>query len=236
MTPLGRDAIRCVLSGAARLFGTTVEPSTNPYLKAAGERLWIRLDVALRNPVGRHVVPTVLRFIDPSAGAIVQTLEAEPFLAPQPRRTAGHTVIALARFARRVLPRVPLTLARPEQARDRFDAAVAGLIDDAVRSQGRAGAEPDPLRRAAGRCRALVDTLAVAFPILGPRVGPMIVPSIAGLRLLTRLVGGGDPASSPAGSRRLGAGHGDDPRDPSERDHRDGPGAMGGGCGRPLRS
>ncbi len=191
MTPLGRDAVRCILSGAATLFGNSVEPATNPYLRDAGERMWIRLDRALRNPVGGRLLPVALRFIDPSAGAVVADLRGEPGLAPPPRRAGRHTgltVLSVASFARRMLPHLPLALAAPGIARDRLDDIVEGLVAEATRLQHAASSPSDPLVRAAERARALTTVLDRAIPMIGPRLGPMILPSVAGLRLLTYLV------------------------------------------------
>ncbi|MGV1007792.1 MAG: PEP/pyruvate-binding domain-containing protein [Dermatophilaceae bacterium] len=188
MSPLGRDAVRCVLSGAATFLGNSVEPTTNPYVRDAGERMWIRLDRALLNPLGRRLLPTALRFVDPSAGAVVADLRAEPGLALSAGAAGRHTVGTVATFARRVLPHLPLALLAPTVARDRLDDVVEGLVTEAARLQRAAASRPDPLARAAERAGAMANVLGRALPVLGPRLGPMIVPSVAGLRLLTSLV------------------------------------------------
>ncbi|MGB8382103.1 MAG: PEP/pyruvate-binding domain-containing protein, partial [Dermatophilaceae bacterium] len=187
MTPFGRDAVRCVLSGAATIFGRSVEPVTNPYLQDAGERLWIRLDRALRDPLGVRLLPVALRFVDPSAGAVVADLRSEAALAPGPGRRGAHTVVSVASFARRMLPHIPLVLAAPVVARDRLDDVVEGLVAEATRLQHAAASPSDPLVRAAERARAMATVLGRALPTLAPRLGPMILPSVAGLRLLTHL-------------------------------------------------
>ena len=85
ITPLGGDAIRCVMAGGASVFGSTLEPESNPYIGTAGERLWIRVDRALRNPLGSRVLPGLLKAVDPSARRILLDLREEGVLTPLPR-------------------------------------------------------------------------------------------------------------------------------------------------------
>ncbi len=193
MTPLGRDTIRSVLSGVGRLLGRSVDPASNPYLRDAGERLWIRVDVALRNPIGSRLLPVALRFVDPSAGAIVAALRAERGQWTVPRRAGWHTVSSLGSVARHLLPKAPAIWVRPGPARDRLDTMIAAFVQQAAMREREAAAEEDVVRRAAARGSALSSVLQGAVPTLAPLLGPMILPSVAGLRLLTRLVkAGGD--------------------------------------------
>lgn len=80
MTPLGQDAIRHLFGGAARMFGSRLDLDRPSILGLAGERLWVRLDFVLRNPLGRRLAPRVLRLLEPSVGRIVAGLRAEPGL------------------------------------------------------------------------------------------------------------------------------------------------------------
>ncbi len=187
ITPLGRDGIRTIISGGAAIFGRTVDPSTNPYLGEAGERLWVRLDRALRNPVGRRGLPVFLGFVDPSAGAIATALLDEPGLAPSPRRAVLPTLGHVARLARLAIPRTVAALARPTRARDRFDAAIVGLVAQARAREAAAATEPDPVRRLAARGRALRVGLSGAFPAVLPGAAPLVVPSVVMLRVISEL-------------------------------------------------
>ena len=191
MTPLGRDAIRCVLSGGASVFGHTVDYRTNPVLGVAGERLWIRLDPVLRNPVGRRLTPAFLRFVDPSAGAIAATLLDEPGMpalsGAQRREATTRTARDLARFGRVAGPKIVSALIRPHPARDRFDDLIAGFLSAVRDREAQAAAEADPVRRLAARGQALQADLGAAFPTLLPGAAPLIAPAIIMLRMLSAL-------------------------------------------------
>ena len=191
MTPLGRDAIRCILSGGASVFGHTVDERTNPYLGVAGERLWIRLDRLLRNPLGRRGAPEFLRFVDPSAAAIADTLLGEHWLRPLPRatsrRVAAQTARDLARFGRVAVPRIARALARPLPARDRFDDDIDDLIATAREREADAAAQAEPVARLAARARALRADLRGAFPTLLPDAAPLVAPAVVMLRVLSEL-------------------------------------------------
>ena len=214
MTPLGREVIATVLSAGATLFGRQVDFRYNPVIATAGERLWIRLDLVLRHPIGQRVARTALPYIDPSAKQIVDDLSTEPWLAPltgaEARRARARFAHDLSHFARRVLGRVPGIVARPEAGRDGFDAAIAGLLVTTRASLADAGTEPDPIRRVAARARATGRSLSQAFPTIAPWVAPMIVPSIAALRLISRLTEPAGPGD-PGGADSSGHGHGVSP-------------------------
>lgn len=211
ITPLGRDALRCILAGAARLTGHPVDPLANPFLGVAGERLWIRVDRALTDPVGRRVIGAGMPIIDPSAARIVAGLRDEPFVAPpsglvgrldQGRRRA-RTLGSLARLARRALPKAPSVFRHPTEGRDGFDAAIVELVARARAAEARAAAEPDPVARLAARARALRESLLGAFPVIAPWAGPMVAPPVAALRLLGRLVAPDDASPAPAAGRQV---------------------------------
>ena len=104
LTPLGQDAIRLAVSGAARLFGRSVDPQANPYLNAAGERLWLRLDLVARNPLGRKVLPIALPMVEPSTARILDQLRDDPGWLPsraaQERRCSDLSVTSCAGYCR----------------------------------------------------------------------------------------------------------------------------------------
>ena len=74
LTPLGQDAIQLAVSGAARLFNRSIDPQANRYLTEAGERLWLRLDLVARNPLGRKILPMALPIVEPSTARILDAV------------------------------------------------------------------------------------------------------------------------------------------------------------------
>ncbi|MBK8468703.1 MAG: phosphoenolpyruvate synthase [Actinomycetales bacterium] len=202
MTPLGRDVIKTLLSGAARLFGHDVDPRTTAYIGEAGERVWLRLDRILRNPLGHKSAPAFLRFVDPSAAAIVHDLLEEGGLASAPRSDLPRTARDVARFLRKTARGAAGAMLRPGQARDTFDATVEALVADAARREVAASAETDPVRRLAARGTWLRDALGGAFPRILPRAAPLVAPSVALLRVISKLT----DASSAHGSSPSGHG------------------------------
>ncbi|MEP6649773.1 MAG: PEP/pyruvate-binding domain-containing protein [Lapillicoccus sp.] len=192
ITPLGGDAIRCVMAGGARVFGTTLEPETNPWIGSAGERLWIRLDRALRNPVGSRVLPGLLMAVDPSARRILLDLREEGVLAPLPREAMRPVVPKLARFARVAGRNLARAVRDPETIRAEFDEVTEAAVARATATFAATAAEPDPFRRVAARARALRQTLSDAFPTVVPYAGVVIAGPVLALRVLTRLSGATD--------------------------------------------
>ncbi len=187
ITPLGADAIRCIMAGGAQVFGATVEPGTNPWIGTAGERLWIRIDRALRNPLGRRVLPGLLMAIDPSARRIVLDLRVDGMLAPLPNASMRQVAPRLARFARVAGRNLARAVRDPGALRAEFDEVTDAAVARAEAAFAATSNEPDPLRRAAARGRALRATLSDAFPTVVPYAGVVIAGPVLALRLLTRL-------------------------------------------------
>jgi pyruvate,water dikinase len=192
ITPLGGDAIRCVMAGGAQVFGSTLDPATNPYLGTAGERLWIRLDRALRNPLGARILPGLLKAVDPSARRIFLDLRAEGLLATLPGEVMRPIAPKLARFARVAGRNLVRALRDPMSVRVEFDDVTEAAVGRAAAAFAATTDEPDPFRRAAARARALRETLSDAFPTVVPYAGVVIAGPVFALRLLTRLSGATD--------------------------------------------
>jgi rifampicin phosphotransferase len=192
ITPLGGDAIRCVMSGGARVMGATLDPETNPYIGTAGERLWIRLDRALRNPVGAKVLPGLLKAVDPSARRIFVDLREEGVLAPFPREAMRPVAPRLARFARVAGRNLARAVRDPHAVRAEFDEVTEAAVVRAAATFAATDDEPDPFRRVAARARALREALSDAFPTVVPYAGVVIAGPVLALRLLTRLSGATD--------------------------------------------
>jgi pyruvate,water dikinase len=192
ITPLGGDAIGCVMAGGARVFGTSLEPESNPYIGAAGERLWIRLDRALRNPLGSRILPGLLKAIDPSARRILLDLRDEGVLAPLPREAMRPVAPRLARFARIAGRNLVRAVRDPHTIRAEFDEVTEAAVRRTTEAFAETSNEPDPFRRVAARARALREALSDAFPTVVPYAGVVIAGPVLALRMLTRLSGATD--------------------------------------------
>lgn len=203
MTPMGRDVIVRIFRGATRVVGA--KPSAaDRLLHSAGERLWLRIDPALRHPIGHRLVPQILKVLEPSAGQIVTKLLTEPGLRPH-FRPSPASLARLVAFAGRVLPRVPLTLIDPDAATDRLNQAVDLYLETAARRSAAADVLPTPAARLAARLKAFEENLAEAFPTLIPRFGPVIMPALILLSRLNGLARRADPGDGSVASLGLAA-------------------------------
>jgi rifampicin phosphotransferase len=179
LTPLGQDAIRLAVSGAARLFGGSVDPQANPYLGAAGERLWLRLDLVARSPLGRKVLPIALPMVEPSTARILDQLRDDPRLAPFPGRPGRAVFGPFGHFLRRVLPRMPRSLLDPVGQRHSFEAAAGRYLADVSATEARASTIADTGGRLAARLAGLREQIGSALWVLLPRFAPIMGPGIA---------------------------------------------------------
>lgn len=190
LTPLGQDAIRLFFDGGAKLFGADLDYADNPYVVTAGERLWIRLDLLLRHPIGHAIAPVFLGFVEPSVAKAL-----EPFLATRHAAPSSRTDRrAIARTAARLsvlVRRVPASVLDPAAARRTLDSAITGLLDDVAAREADASGFADPVLRLHARVTLMRTALVAGFPLLGPRFGPMIMPGMALLNGIGVLAGVG---------------------------------------------
>ena len=184
MTPLGRDAIRLMLSGVTELVGPRVDLGALGYLRPAGERLWIRVDRVLQHPIGGRLLPRVLPALEPSVAAILEGLAGDPRVTLRRGVPGAGTVRGLARFVGTVLPRVPGAVLDPVRRRRGFETLVAGLVLAAVRRESEAATAADPWARLTVRLHAMRATLGSTFPVLLRNFVPIMGPAMA---LLVRL-------------------------------------------------
>ncbi|HQA31029.1 MAG TPA: PEP/pyruvate-binding domain-containing protein [Propioniciclava tarda] len=186
ITPLGQDALRLMLTGAASLFGATLDYRTIPFLVPAGERLWIRVDRMLRNGIGHRVLPAIAHGLDPNAAAIVKRFADDPAYAPI-KGTSPRAAATLARTLAPVLPRLRHTLFAPTNARLRLERDVdAYLADLRVRLDAAANVTLPHLRLAA-RLRTLESAAPGAFRVLLPDFFPIMGPSVGMMQRLRTL-------------------------------------------------
>lgn len=196
ITPLGREALIRLASGAAVVFsGRPADPERQRFIAVVGERLWVRIDGLLRHPVGARMVPTMLSIGEPGTGAILQRLRHAPDpTAPRlsPRTVGPRSFRPVLRFGGRVLAGLPLSLLAPTVRRRRFDRQIEALVAAAAHAQDEAGGETDPYVRLARRVEAAESSLSVglarAFGLFAPVMGPAAM-LLAMLRRISRSVG-----------------------------------------------
>lgn len=173
ITPLGREVLGAMVAGISTLVGREVDHRDDPYLRAAGERLWVRLDGVLRTSVGQRIAP-MLRMIDPNAAAVVVALRDEYLPV---RGGSARVVRRVLPFVRRVAPGIVRGMWDPPSARRRVEHVGAQLVG---RTAARlAMVRGCPRRRLAARLDAVRAFAADAFPTMLPVMAPIMVPSVA---------------------------------------------------------
>jgi len=176
ITPLGCDALRYLCSGVASLVGKSLDG----VMESVGERLWLRIDKALRHPIGWRVLSRLLPNVEPSAAAIVQGLiDERGWESPRGRLTLG-AMRGLARVARYVLPGVVPSLAWPEQRR-----RVATTATDRIVADARARLEEASEQGIAERVRIARDLLRDLMPSLAGTL-LSVMPTALGTLLVLR--------------------------------------------------
>lgn len=138
-TPMGLQAFRLLTSAFARLGGHPPrDPEAGPWFVAvAGQRIFVDVTEVLRNPLGRRILPRVMRQMEGRSERIFeQLLASEPELAPA-RTSRLATVLAIVRTVARtkIAPRVVAALLRP----DRAVAGARAQLEAAVASRSAAG-------------------------------------------------------------------------------------------------
>jgi rifampicin phosphotransferase len=183
ITPLGQDSVRLVLAGAAALFGFRLNHENIDFMRVAGERLWVRLDGLVRNPIGGRIYKTVLPMVEPSTANILAQLVGDSRLQAANGQMRFSTIRRLLGFLLPLLPRFAQTMHNPEKARDEFEQHLQHFSGLAQISQ-----EGDMYARLAECVVLLRDKSTIrAFELVMPRFFPIFVPGVASLGLLTRL-------------------------------------------------
>ncbi|MEJ2448939.1 MAG: PEP/pyruvate-binding domain-containing protein, partial [Anaerolineales bacterium] len=119
MTPLGRDAIRGLFVGGARIFGARYTLEDLPTLADAGERLWVNFTGLLKNRLGRKILLAALDYVEPGAKQSLLALIEEGSL-PLSRGVRPMITFQLLKVVLPTLSRAVTTLLRPEAQRDRL--------------------------------------------------------------------------------------------------------------------
>ena len=196
LTPLGQDSVRLVLAGAAALFGFRMNHETIDFARVAGERLWIRVDGLVRNPIGGRIIQKLLPMVEPGAAAALTQLANDPRFKPARGEVKFDSLRRVLGFFLPLLPRFVYTMLWPEQARDEFEDHLARTSSLAKVSQ-----DGDMYGRLADCVVLLLDQSTIrAFELIMPRFLPIFAPGMAALNFLTSLAGqkdGGEHGISP---------------------------------------
>jgi len=191
ITPIGQDAILLMIRGIQRMVGgippARATLADSPILRIAGERLWVRLDLAYRTGVGHRLLPKLLSLADPPSASIIESLD-EPRWAARGAISAG-AARGLARPLRRIVPGIVRSLRDPEAVRHRLDLSCEALVTAAAARLRRASAVQGAEQRLQARIAAIHESLEDAFPVLLVRFGPIMPVGAVGMNVL-RLVGG----------------------------------------------
>ncbi|MDN5857928.1 MAG: phosphoenolpyruvate synthase [Pseudonocardia sp.] len=182
LTPAGIAGFRAVAAtGSRRAFGIPADEDAGPpAMHEAGGRLFLDITEAMRNEVGRRLIPKVLGVMEARSGVVVSSLLESPDFAPRPGSTHRFAAkIARVAIRYRIPPQIALALASPPAARRRIDRIGARVY---ARSPLPDGATP------AARIEHAAAVLRDCFPML-----PTVVPAAgAGLAMLglARLLAG----------------------------------------------
>lgn len=187
ITPLGREAIRIVLAGAARVIGRKVDWRTNRAVQPAGERLWIRFDGLLRIRATRKVIDEFFDFVEPASAAILAELAAEPELRPTRAAPAPAISAAIAAIMPGIAARVRAAAANPTAARRTLDRVCEDLVRQLERRMEAAALKPTPQERLTARVDALESMGRRALPSLLPVFAPIMLPTLLSLRRVREL-------------------------------------------------
>lgn len=183
VTPLGQDAIRAIFAGGTRLFGFSYTLDDQPLLVTAGERLWVRLTLVLRNRLGRQAIRRVMSMIEPSVGQAIEQLGQEPAL-PADGPPQGTTFLRIGRFIASFLPRLLRSALYPDQERIALQQLMKRTLADFRAEMAKA-------TTLAERVALFHQITSYGFQFAVPQMVPRIAP---GLLAMNRLIAWADAA------------------------------------------
>ncbi|WP_214402662.1 PEP/pyruvate-binding domain-containing protein [Pseudonocardia lacus] len=180
ITPMGISAFRVIGATGSRVgFGFPADERSGPAaMTTAGGRVFVDMTLALRNPVGRRIVPAVFSVMEARSAVVVRALLERPEYA-----ATSRSPLPFARRVLRVLVRfaVPVQVARalvsPAAARRRIDRIGARLTADLPAGDS-----------AVERYERALELLRRVFPVL-PSVVPAAGTGFLMLGLARRLAG-----------------------------------------------
>lgn len=134
-TPLGRDAVRLMLSGLQKAFGYRIDYREAGLTQIAGERLWLGFTSLVKNNLGRKLIAGIMGFVEPTTGKHLKPVMEEPELKAK-EGASLRTRLHILWFVLPVFSRLLLAVAFPN-ARRRRGIAIGNrvLADLEARSQ-----------------------------------------------------------------------------------------------------
>lgn len=173
ITPLGQDVLRVLLSGAGRLVGRRVDWRTNAFVQTAGERLWLRVDAALRAGMTRKLLFQAMPVADPAIAGILADLAKEPELKIVRATPSTRTMTAITRLVTTTTPRARAALRDPVRARQHAERVAERLVESFRRIVAATGRAATPQARLTERVKAVETMGARFFPTLLPALAPL---------------------------------------------------------------
>jgi len=128
ISPLGQDAIRLIFVGGASLFGLNLDQHSLGFFHTAGERLWGDMAPALRNPIGRKLLPKFFSAVEIGIVRVIEILLDDPRLAGG--RVRLSTLRRLAKFLTMMMPKIIHNLRNPEGAQKEIRANMKDRLDE----------------------------------------------------------------------------------------------------------
>jgi phosphohistidine swiveling domain-containing protein len=174
LCPATRDIWRKTLSTLARVVASNErEPDV---LFEAGERLWLNVTGLLRHTVMRPVMLNVLPAVFPGLASQL------PAMAAETGATSMDGTLKALRFVASIVPRALRSLASPESAASRYEAALGAGVDAFERRAASA--------RTASERLAVVDSVAKFAELVAAHLPAVVIPSMLMMRVFAAL--GGD--------------------------------------------
>jgi phosphohistidine swiveling domain-containing protein len=185
LTPMGIGAFRLLAWSLVTLVWRRPvrDPRAGPaFFNEAGGRVFFDITTALRSTFGRMLLGRLMRIGEARSGPILQSLVADPRLAPveTSRLSVLRTVLRLLIRSRAPL-RVGRALLSPSAAR-----ATVARLETEVRALG----EVPPDAGAAQRLNAVEDLLLGLPPRMFPIVPPLFLTGLGAYALAGKLLGG----------------------------------------------
>ncbi|NOZ49016.1 MAG: phosphoenolpyruvate synthase [Chloroflexi bacterium] len=187
-TPSGQDALCHFLVSVSNTVGAGLDMNSQNFLLIAGERIFIDVTGMLRHRLGRSLLQRVLGAVEPSIGAVMQPLLADPELAVQQQRPRPATVWRLLRRFIPIVARFALSMIMPERSRRQGQRMIAQAIVQVQEQM----AKPAELHVHLQSIAHLYDEIpAHVLPRLLPRLACGMA-SLNGLLFLSRQATGSD--------------------------------------------
>ena len=191
-TPFGMDVFAALVSSVARRLGKNYTLVTQPYIREAGERIYIDLTGLLRNFTGRRFLRFFLAVIEPGTALAVESLLDDPRLTPHKGRVHPLTFLRLIRyFIAPGLFNIFFMLAAPDAGKRR----IIRLSGNVIRQVESDSARVTTLAQLAALIEKVYDRTP---PILLPLLIPAVAAGQAAQQALRRL-----SASVPGGSQMV---------------------------------